>query len=215
MRLVMRQSSSDGSLVWRPSVGPRAASGEPRPTTSGEPRPTGAGSGDPRPTTSGEPRPTMPEGTTDGGLDKHVTNETNSAENVSLSQPTGEIIVTTNPGVGPVLDKPENEANGEVRPMAMGVGDSRDGEGVRGARAPTEHRVRAPAAAVSRPGKKKAKRDGRQERKALTRRELERRLQAYQKGGGSVAKANKLIDDLNAVTRQAFRDLMRPAARGP
>ena len=115
---------------------------------------------------SGDPRPTTPEGTTDGGLDEHVTNETNSAENVSLSQPTGEIIVTTNPGVGPALDKPENKPNGEVRPTAVGVADSRGDRGSTGGRSPTQHPAQAPAA-VCRGEKKKVKRDGGQERKAL------------------------------------------------
>jgi hypothetical protein len=117
--------------------------------------------------------------------------------------------------VGPALDKPENESNGEVRPTAVGVADSRGGEGVMGAWAPTEHLARAPAAAVSRPGKKKAKLDGRQERKALARRELERRVRAYLEGGGTEAEANKLIDDLREAQMREFRDLMGPAARGP
>ena len=86
-----------------------------------------------RRTTSGDPRPTAPEATTDGGLDKHVTNEPNLAENVSLSQQAGVFTVTTNSRVGPTLDEPENEPNIEAQPPSLGVADSRNGKGVRGA----------------------------------------------------------------------------------
>jgi hypothetical protein len=113
--------------------------------------------------------------------------------------------------VGAALDKPGNEPSIEGGPEAVGAVDCRDGKGVRRARAPTGHRARAPAAAVSRPGKRKAKRDERSERKVLARRELERRLRAQFEGRGTEAEAIKLIDDLREAQMQAFRDLMGPA----
>jgi hypothetical protein len=224
LAVVTHHPSVVESNTWRPSVGGGAGSGEPRPTTaaggagSGEPRPTTvggrAGSGEPRPTTSGEPHPTTPEAGTDGGLDKRVTNEPNPAETVSLSQPTGEITVTTNSGVGSALDKVESESNGEDCPVAEGVADPHEDGAPRGGRSPTQHGARAPAAA-SRREKKKMKRDGRQERKALTQRELERRLRAYEEGDGTVAETNKLIDDLREALMQLVRELMGLAARAP
>jgi Domain of unknown function (DUF2760) len=77
--------------------------------------------------TSREPWPTSPEATTDGGLDKAVTNEPNLAENVSLSQRNGGFTVTTNSGVGAALDNPEDEPNyrssGSDRRNGSGCGD--------------------------------------------------------------------------------------------
>jgi hypothetical protein len=112
------------------------------------------------------------------------------------------------------LDKPENKPNCEPEPTAVGVSGSHEGESAMGGRAPTRQPARAPGAATSR-AKKKIKRDGRLERKALARRVLERRVRAQLEGRGSVAEANKLIDDLREASMQEFRDLMPPARRGP
>jgi hypothetical protein len=152
-----------------------------------------------------------------GGLDNNVTNEPKLGKEVYVSQPHGEAVVTADCGVDSALDKAENEPNAEVRPTAVGVADTHIGEATTGARSSMQYRARAPAApeAVSRRKKKKSKREGRLERKALARRELERRPRAQLEGRGSVAEANKLIDDLREAQNQEFRSLMPQAPRAP
>jgi hypothetical protein len=153
----------------------------------------------------------------DLGLDNNVTNEPNPDEKDAGSQLLAETRVAADSGKGSALDKPENEPNREGGSTAVGVADSQEDEASMGDRLPTQHHARAPAlpTAVSRREKKKSKRDGRVERKALARRELERRLRAHLAGDGGVAEANKLIDDLRAAFRQEFRDLLPRGPRGP
>jgi hypothetical protein len=154
----------------------------------------------------------------DLGLDNNVTNEPNLPAERADAQQQANLEVTANLGVDAGLDKVENEPISDGPPRGAGGAGFHDGEALAVGRLPTQNLARAPAAAATgsqREKKKKKKRVERAERKVLARRELERRLRAHLERGGTVAEANKLIDDLQEAARQAFGDLFSPGARGP